>query len=397
MEADEKTSFTVKYVPYLFITITILFLYFIATGRVPVSYLILDLFVNYLVVKLLTKNLNDSINIILDNKKSIIEYSKILELIEKEEFKSVSLCKLKNKLSEKDLNCITEMSKLKSIINWIGDSNANAYYLIINVLILSDIFVLQNLEKWRKKNGAKIRTWIEVIGEFEALISISNIVFDNPQWSLPCITERREIECLKVAHPLLGEKAESNDFSLKDGKKAALITGSNMSGKSTFLRTIGFNMILAYIGSTVRAEKFECGIFNIYTCMRTQDNLEESISSFYAEILRIKLVIEAARNGEKVFFLLDEIFKGTNSKDRHDGAKILIEQLVKSGGIGLVSTHDFELCDLEKIHKWLINFNFQEYYIDNKIKFDYKLRNGRSKTQNAKYLMKLAGIEIVEN
>ena len=108
-------------------------------------------------------------------------------------------------------------------------------------------------------------------------------------------------------------------------------------------------------------------------------------------------MIEAARSGEKVFFLLDEIFKGTNSKDRHDGAKILIEQLVKSGGIGLVSTHDFELCDLENIHNWLINFNFQEYYIDDKIKFDYKLRNGRSMTQNAKYLMKLAGIEIVEN
>ena len=128
--------------------------------------------------------------------------------------------------------------------------------------------------------------------------------------------------------------------------------------------------------------------------MRTEDNLEESISSFYAEILRVKSLIDAGKRGEDVFFLLDEIFKGTNSSDRHDGAKILIDQLVKSGAVGLVSTHDLELCELEDTRKWLINFNFQEYYEDNKIKFDYKLRNGISKTHNAKHLMKLAGIEI---
>ena len=397
MEKEEKISFTVRYVPYLFIIITLLFLYLTAAGRVPVNYLILDLFVNYLVVKLLTKNLSDSINIILENKNAIIQYEKILRILSSEEFSTRKLVKLKEKLINSGENCMVEINKLKNIVNWIGDSNANAYYLLLNVFMLSDIFVLYNLEKWRRKNGFKIRTWIKTIAEFEALISISNIAFDNPKWSYPDFAEERSIECRGIAHPLLGEKAESNDFALHHGKKAALITGSNMSGKSTFLRTIGFNMVLGYIGSPVRAEKLNSGIFSIYTCMRTQDNLEESISSFYAEILRIKLVIEAARSGEKVFFLLDEIFKGTNSKDRHDGAKILIEQLVKSGGIGLVSTHDFELCDLENIHNWLINFNFQEYYIDDKIKFDYKLRNGRSMTQNAKYLMKLAGIEIVEN
>ena len=128
--------------------------------------------------------------------------------------------------------------------------------------------------------------------------------------------------------------------------------------------------------------------------MRTQDNLEESISSFYAEILRIKLVIEASKRGDRVFFLLDEIFKGTNSKDRHDGARILIEQLVNENAIGLVSTHDFELCDLEREKDWLVNYNFREYYEENKIKFDYVLRRGKSETRNAKHLMRLAGIEF---
>ena len=167
-----------------------------------------------------------------------------------------------------------------------------------------------------------------------------------------------------------------------------------MSGKSTFLRTLGVNLLLSYIGAPVCADKFSCGIMNIYTCMRTKDNLEESISSFYAEILRIKILIEACKRGEKIFFLLDEIFKGTNSKDRHTGAIVLIKQLIQYGGVGLVSTHDLELCDLEKENKNIINYNFREFYENDKIKFDYILRKGKSETQNAIHLMKLAGIEI---
>ena len=397
MESDEKTTFTHKYISYLFISITLIFIYLTLSGRLPVNYLILDLFINYLVVKLITRNLNDTIDIILKSKKSIIQYGDILNIIENEKFKSKKLKNLKSKLVSDNEKCNDEMGKLRNIINWLGDSRGNAYYLLLNVFMLSDIFVLYNLEMWRIKNGKKVREWLEVLGEFEAYSSLSNLVFENPNWSYPEVTADESLQCIQVAHPLLGEKGKANDFTLQGEKKVALITGSNMSGKSTFLRTIGFNMVLAYIGLPVKAKKFSCGIYSIYTCMRTQDNLEENISSFYAEILRIKLVIEAAKNGETVFFLLDEIFKGTNSKDRHIGAKVLIEQLVKENGKGLVSTHDFELCDLENVHKWLTNYNFQEYYLDNKIKFDYKLRSGRSTTQNAKYLMKMAGIDIVEN
>ena len=183
------------------------------------------------------------------------------------------------------------------------------------------------------------------------------------------------------------------NFELEEGAFLG-VRGASGSGKSTFLRTIGINLLLSYIGAPVYADKFECGFMDIYTCMRTKDNLEESISSFYAEILRIKLIMEACKKGEKIFFLLDEIFKGTNSQDRHTGATVLIKQLVEGGVIGLLSTHDLELCDLEKEMKEMDNYNFREYYEDNKIKFDYKLRKGRSTTQNAVYLMKLAGIEI---
>lgn len=201
-----------------------------------------------------------------------------------------------------------------------------------------------------------------------------------------------------MAHPLLGDRAVCNDLTLKKPSNIVLITGSNMSGKSTLLRTAGVNLVLAYAGAPVRAKKFSCSIMNIYTCMRISDNLEENISSFYGEILRIKGIVEACGRGEQVFFLLDEIFKGTNSIDRHLGAKILIKNLENGKTCGMVSTHDLELAEMEEESGGKIkNYHFKEYYEDGKIKFDYKLRTGVSTTRNALYLMKMAGIDIGES
>lgn len=393
---EDKISFTIKYIAYVFIVINSIMLFLLITRRIPTTYLLLDLMINYLVIKLLTKRLSDVIDIFIKNKREINKYSNLLNLIQDEKFKSKKLLALQKELISSNINCKIEMNKMKNIINWLGDSNANAYYLIINLFLMSDVFILYNLEQWRINNGHKLEKWLNVMGEIEALISLSTLAYEHDDWTYPIVSGVNEIEAKSLAHPLLGERARNNNFTLCGNEKVALITGSNMSGKSTFLRTIGFNMILAYLGLPTFSKGFKCGISNIYTCMRTQDNLEENISSFYAEILRIKLVIEAARAGEKVFFLLDEIFKGTNSDDRHEGAKVLVEQLVKLQGVGLVSTHDLELCNLEKEKRWLVNYNFREYYKENKINFDYILRRGKSETQNAKHLMRLAGIDIEE-
>ncbi|WP_300856966.1 DNA mismatch repair protein MutS [uncultured Clostridium sp.] len=393
-KSEEKNSFTIKYVSYIFIAITLILIFLTIIGRFPVTYLLLDLMINYLVIKLLTRKLSSVIDIFINNKGEIIKYSNLLGLIQDESFESKKLLELQKDLLGSNINCKAEMKKLRNIVNWLGDSTSNAYYLIINVFLMSDIFILCNLEEWRIKNGYKLEKWLEIMGEIEALVSLSTLAFEHQDWSYAKISGVNEIEARGLAHPLLGERAKVNDFNLCGNERVALITGSNMSGKSTFLRTIGFNMILTYLGLPTCSKFFKCGISNIYTCMRTQDNLDENISSFYAEILRIKLVIEAAKSGKKVFFLLDEIFKGTNSQDRHDGARILIEQLVKLQAVGLVSTHDLELCNLEQEKSWLVNYNFREYYKNNKINFDYILRRGKSETQNAKHLMKLAGIDI---
>jgi hypothetical protein len=365
------------------------------TKYIPISFLILDFMVNFAVIKVLTKDMGEVIGLFHSIKDSVRAYSNILALIENEEYESPYLKGLKNKLKDdSSISCTEEMKKLTKLLDWVGDSNGNAYFFILNIIAFADIFILYNLNKWRGVNGEKIDTWLKVMGEFDALSSISNLSFDHKEWCYGQLTEETKILGISIAHPLIGERAIENNFELVNPKQITLITGSNMSGKSTFLRTIGVNLVLSYIGAPCCAKSFSCGIMNIYTCMRTKDNLEESISSFYAEILRIKLLIEASRRGEKLFFLLDEIFKGTNSKDRHTGATVLVKQLAESGAVGLLSTHDLELCNLEEEMREIDNYNFREYYENDKIKFDYKLRKGMSKTQNAVYLMKLAGIEF---
>lgn len=373
---------------------TIFSIYLAVRGIIPESFLMLDFMANFIVVKILSKSMTKELRLFEAIKNSVDAYSKILSLIENESFDSLYLKNLNSKLKYDRLSCMEEMRKFSNILDWAGNSSHNAYYLILNIILFSDVFLMRSLEKWRERNGDKLEEWLKVMHEIDALSSISNISFEKENWIYPNILNENEIEGMNIGHPLLGEKAVRNMFSLRGEQKVSLITGSNMSGKSTFLRTLGVNLVLSYIGAPVCADKFSCGIMNIYTCMRTKDNLEESISSFYAEILRIKILIEACKKGEKIFFLLDEIFKGTNSKDRHTGATVLIKQLIKYGGVGLVSTHDLELCDLEKENRNIINYNFREFYEDDKIKFDYILRKGKSETQNAIHLMKLAGIDI---
>lgn len=391
----KKVGYAIKIIPYLCIAITVASIFMTLVNIIPFSYVLLVFMFNYLVVKVLTKNLGETVELFHKHQKDIEAYSNLLSLIEEEDFNSKLLKDLKSGINnQENISCKKEMKALKNLIDWLGDSSSNAYYLLLNVTILSDTFIIRNLESWREKNGKYLEEWLEVMGEFEALASIASISYNFEDWSYAKVLDKPEIYGANIGHPMIGEKAVSNSFSLKGNEKVVLITGSNMSGKSTFLRTIGLNILLSYIGAPTYSENFNCGVFNIYTCMRTKDNLEESISSFYAEILRIKYLIEAAKRGEKVFFLLDEIFKGTNSMDRHEGAKVLINQLVNCGGVGIVSTHDLELCELEKTKKWLVNYNFQEYYDDGKIKFDYRLRNGGSTTRNAIHLMKLAGIDF---
>ncbi|MGL4850012.1 MAG: MutS-related protein [Clostridium sp.] len=387
-----------KYIAYFFILLTFGWIALSFAGFLRWTDIIIILMINFVVIKSLTKDSKSDLEMFAAMKPTIKAYAEMLEVIEDESFESEYLRDIRNKINNenKNISCKKEMKKLASILDWVGDSHGNAYYLIINLFIFSDVFLVSNLESFREKNGEYLNEWLEAMSEFDALGSVANLAFDFEAWTYPEIVDEKIVKGKQIGHPILGERAIRNDYELDRNTKTTLITGSNMSGKSTFLRTVGLNLVLSYLGAPVNSDEFKCGMFDLYTCMRTKDNLEESTSSFYAEILRIKLLIEGAKSGKRIFFLLDEIFKGTNSADRHTGAKVLINQLIDSGAVGLVSTHDLELCDLEESDKRIQNKNFREYYEDGKIKFDYKLRDGKSRTQNAIHLMKLAGIDFNE-
>lgn len=326
-------------------------------------------------------------------------YYRMLKHFETHNYRSALINKIKNSIRNKDgVEAFRQIDKLSSIVDSLANRK-NMFYFIYNTLTLWDFQGMIALEKWKQQSGHFLKDWFDALGMMEALASLSIIRFENPDWAMPNINDRVDavFEAKGLGHPLLVGRRVCNDLRIDEKTRIILITGSNMSGKSTLLRTAGINLVLAYAGAPVCARFFEASIMEISTCMRIKDNLEENISSFYAELVRIKRIIGEAESGKRVFFLLDEIFKGTNSHDRHAGARVLINKLSYTNSIGMVSTHDIELCDLEKKNTKIANYHFQEYYEEGKINFDYILRKGSSTTRNAFHLMRLAGIEVDEN
>ncbi|AFS78870.1 DNA mismatch repair protein MutS [Gottschalkia acidurici 9a] len=364
---------------------------------IPKYISLLFLCVQSILILINSKNANIESNLAYKYQKSIKAYEKILSHFEKGRFSSSYIKALKVKLiNNNGLSVVKQLKRLETIVDNLLNRN-NIYFLPINVVLLWDYQCMISLDKWKRQNGILVGVWMDVIGEIEALSSLSNIQHDYPEWATPIITEKSSVfEGKSVGHPLITNKQVCNDISITEPSRILLITGSNMSGKSTLLRTIGINLILAYSGAPVCAKYMKTSVMYIYTCMRTSDNLEQGISSFYGELLRIKSIISESKKDKQIFFLLDEIFKGTNSYDRHIGAKMLINQLYKNNAVGLVSTHDLELGDLEKENNGNIkNYHFQEHYKNDKIHFDYKLREGVSTTRNALYLIRMAGIEEI--
>ena len=279
----------------------------------------------------------------------------------------------------------------------------NAFTIFLNLGGLWDLQWIYRLEAWKLRSGDQLLKWFESMQEFEALISLATAFYNNPDWTFPSIApEGQNLKAIEIAHPLIQkEKRVANDFSSPLRAHIKLVTGSNMAGKSTFLRTVGLNVVLAMAGAPVCAKELELPLIQIYTSMRTQDALHESTSSFFAELKRLKFIIDEVEKGLESdytpYFLLDEILKGTNSKDRHTGGEALIRQMIKAGGAGIIATHDLELGKLEEEFSGRIENLCMEVEIDgDELDFDYKLKKGVSQSFNATMLMKNMGIDILE-
>lgn len=320
-----------------------------------------------------------------DLSKCLNSYQNICRLTLQTTFTSNHLNKLKNQLNQ----AYEAFDELKKISSFVKQRNNILAAILLNGILLWDFNCKRTYDIWVEKYGGKVDSWLEAIGELESLISLQVLLKTKQQTTFPLFNDELCLEFEEAYHPLIEEqKVVVNSFAMK--KHVCVITGSNMSGKTTFLRTIGINLVLAFAGGPVMAKSFKCSLMKIYTSMRLEDDLS-GISTFYAELLRIKEIVDANNRGERMIALIDEIFKGTNSKDRIYGAIKTVEQLSGNSIFTFITTHDFELCELENQIP-CTNYHFSEYYQDNKIMFDYLIKDGRCKTTNAKYLLKMVGI-----
>lgn len=317
-----------------------------------------------------------------------------IKRLEKAEFDASYIKELKEKLQNpyKSSQAIVQLHKLLDRLQ----ARNIMLHILFNLAFLLDIWALRALEKWRLKNANQANQWFESLAMVESLISLSGVYFNFPDWTTPRFSETDYfMKADELAHPMLSEKAVANSFSFWGKGQTFLITGPNMAGKSTFLRTVATNWVLAQTGAPVRASHF---VFDpevrVFTAMRTRDNLNENVSSFYAELDRIKQLIERIKSGEKSLYFLDELLKGTNSADRHKGAESLLKQLHKLKATGFVSTHDLELGTLASKENYVYNYSFESTIKNDLITFDYTIREGISSSFNACALMRKMGIEV---
>lgn len=327
----------------------------------------------------------------ISRKKGILEkYAQILKFIQPQQFHSSRMTILKEKASEADV----KVQKLAGSVNALNARLNSIMWLVINSFLMYDIRCVYRLEEWKSDNSLKLKYWLDAISETEVLCSLGTFAFNNSSFVYPEIHEKISIEAYGMGHPLVPvEKCVTNNISIGSKASVFIITGANMAGKSTFLRTIGVNFVLAKTGAPVFANEFKCPVIPLRSGMRTADSLKDNESYFYAELHRLKDIMDELRSGRPLFILLDEILKGTNSGDKQRGSIALVRQLLEHPCLTIVATHDLALGDLENEYPYKVkNFCFEANIENDQLSFDYKLKAGVAQTMNATFLMKKMGI-----
>jgi hypothetical protein len=292
------------------------------------------------------------------------------------------------------------IKKLQQILERLDIRLNPVVFIPLNTFLFWDLQQIMALEKWKRDNANHVEKWFSTLAQMELLSSLGTLYNNHPHWSFPVITTSPSVlKAEGMGHPLIPvERMKTNTIIITQGQQLCLITGSNMAGKSTFLRSTGVNIVLAMMGAPVNAQQFTLSPMQVLSSMRVTDNLEESTSTFYAELKKLKEVIDAVNNHQKVFLLLDEILRGTNSADRHTGSKALIKQLVNQNATGMLATHDIALAKLADAYPTHIhNYHFDVRVNGDELYFDYQLKEGVCTSMNASILMKKIGIELGED
>ena len=397
MEEDPlvQSSSINKYLIYLLPAAAIISLLLVVTGILHYAVFTFIFLMNLFYIAAGLKKINKIHNVLSRKYSYLSSIEKLFKSFDNELFTSEILNEVKSNISSGKVSAAVSVSKLSRLIHAF-DSRLNILVsFVLNGMFLWDYHTIYRLEKWKSQYREMFPVWLNMLGQVDAFISLGNYAFNNQDFIYPVISDTKKVFSAKsLGHPLIDEeKRVCNDFLLEKKGKVCIISGANMAGKSTFLRTIAVNYILAMAGAPVCASEMQFIPVKLFTSMRTTDSLSNNESYFYAELKRLKQLKSRIETGEPIFFILDEILKGTNSADKSLGSKLFLERLVKLGGTGLIATHDTSLGEMEKDYPGLIFNMCFEIEIDGEtIKFDYKLQPGITHKMNAALLMKQMGI-----
>ncbi len=331
---------------------------------------------------------------------SLEAFEAMLLQLEGASFKSERLLALQARVSPEGKPPSKHLAGLRKWVGYADLRTQPLFHIFVNPLLLWDLNVLRGLERWNRRAGVHVLQWFQALGELEALASLACLLELDPSARLPEVLPSAEpLQAQELVHPLLDTQTRvANDVALEGPSTALIVTGSNMAGKSTLLRAVGLNVALALAGGPVCASRMRVPLVRLRASMRVQDSLKEGASYFYAELNKLRMVVQDLESEPPVLFLLDELLRGTNARARHQGAKAVLLHLLARGATGLVATHDTALAGLEAEHpRQLRNVHFTDTEVDGEMCFDYRLRPGIVQTSNALRLLAMAGIDVPDS
>ena len=363
--------------------------------------------VNLALIVLFAGRIHDVLSRVTSRSHDLRQYQPLLEAIATLPANVPHFARLHAQMGNTPLEPVTQLDALMRLVRFANLRNNGLFglpYYVSQIFLLTDFHVVARMENWQRRHGGLVRPWLEAVGHVEALSSLATLAHDNPRWCMPIVEDVpvKTITANELGHPLLADViAVPNDVVVGPPGSFVLVTGSNMSGKSTLLRAVGLNVILAQAGGPVSARDFRLPPIELATCMRIRDSLADGVSFFLAELRRLKQIVDQSRDrraddSRPLLYLLDEILQGTNSAERHLAVARVIGRLVESGSIGMVSTHDLELAHSPELSQACRVVHFRETFTgrdgDQQMTFDYQLRPGVSPTTNALKLLDFVGL-----
>jgi len=372
----------------VFYLITIALIVLISTSVIPFTFLVIWFFIGLFISASQIKKTNQIYNKSSKAKETFKQYYQLLSEIEKQSFSSKLLIEKQQDLESEKEKASLIFQKFSRILDSFDQRNNIIIAVVGNALFLWDIQNAVKVENWISKYKHTVESWFETITFFDAQNTLANFSYNHPAFVVPTISNTSAIiKATQLGHPLLNSSKRIDNNFIIDKEQFFIVTGANMAGKSTFLRTVSLTMVMSNIGLPVCAESLEYNPIKLITSMRTSDSLADDESYFYSELKRLKFIVDTIET-EDYFIILDEILKGTNSKDKAIGSKKFVEKLSNSKSTGIIATHDVSLCELQEEFKDIENYFFDAQIHDNELHFDYTLKKGICKNMNASFLLK---------